>query len=171
MMKEDLLPSMVKDLEAEVMKELQGVDGVALAFDLWMSRKTEDVLSLDMHFITPAWEWKHRHVGLLSCSDSTSGPAIIGSKLSGLFKRFNLQSRIFAIVKDGGANLKTATQTLQDYHTLEEVHCCAALAMTTIWVTICMAHMVNNACNSAVLKVKNDTKFTVRCPRCLDTPL
>eukprot|EP00873_Tetraselmis_striata_P019160 jgi/Tetstr1/439424/TSEL_027858.t1 len=37
MMKEDLLPSMVKDLEAEVMKELQGVDGVALAFDLWMS--------------------------------------------------------------------------------------------------------------------------------------
>eukprot|EP00873_Tetraselmis_striata_P034305 jgi/Tetstr1/454569/TSEL_041464.t1 len=48
--------------------------GVVIAYDLWMSRKTEDNLSLDIHFIDRGWIWHHYHAGIIvSCKDSSAG--------------------------------------------------------------------------------------------------
>jgi hypothetical protein len=81
-----------------VLAVLVDVEGVTLTCDLSMSRKFEDVSSLDMHFITPNMRWVHQYVGLLSCAERSSGPTI-ARKLAPPLKRFNIQNRIFVVVK------------------------------------------------------------------------
>ena len=72
----DLLPHLRKEIANGIRKGLQSVRGVSVSFDLWMSRKTEDNLSFDIHYITEDWRWQHHHVGILSCSDSSVGADI-----------------------------------------------------------------------------------------------
>jgi len=74
---------------------------VAVLFDQWMSRKVEDNLSFDIHYITEDWSWQHNHAGILSSSDSSIG-ADIASKLQHVIEEFGLSNKIFSIVKDGG---------------------------------------------------------------------
>jgi len=71
-----LLPELKEEASNRLKGLLKGVRGVALTFDLWMSRKTEDNLSVDVHFISSDWVWHHNHIGILSSADSTSSEAI-----------------------------------------------------------------------------------------------
>eukprot|EP00873_Tetraselmis_striata_P025693 jgi/Tetstr1/445957/TSEL_033584.t1 len=36
-------------------KEIEGVHGVAIIYDMWMSRKTDDLLAICIHYITADW--------------------------------------------------------------------------------------------------------------------
>ncbi len=68
-----LLPHIRKEVANGMHRALKGVRGVAVSFDLWMSRKTEDNLSFDIHYITDDWRWQHSQVGIFSCFDSSIG--------------------------------------------------------------------------------------------------
>eukprot|EP00873_Tetraselmis_striata_P034742 jgi/Tetstr1/455006/TSEL_041864.t1 len=50
--------------------------GVAITFNMWMSRKTEDNLSLDINFMDRGWIWHHYHAGIISYKDSFAGEDI-----------------------------------------------------------------------------------------------
>ena len=52
-----LLPQLRKEVANGLHMGLKDVRGVAVSFDLWMSRKTEDNLSFDIHYITNDWRW------------------------------------------------------------------------------------------------------------------
>eukprot|EP00873_Tetraselmis_striata_P017623 jgi/Tetstr1/437887/TSEL_002840.t1 len=84
-----LLPELKEGPSNRLKGLLKGVRGVALTFDLWMSRKTEDHLSVDVHFISSDWVWHHSHIGILSCADSTSGEAI-ADKMRPVLAEFDL---------------------------------------------------------------------------------
>jgi hypothetical protein len=73
----ELLPQLRKEVAIAIHKGLKSARGVAILFDLWMSRKTEDNLSFDIHYITEDYRWQHNHVGILSCSDSSIGADIV----------------------------------------------------------------------------------------------
>ena len=152
-----VVPDAVKEAEMYVRQLLNGVLGVAVSFDLWMSNKTDDVLSLDVHFISPDWVWHHKHLGLLSCNGKTRGTDI-APKLQTMFRRFNLEGRLFAVVKDGGANLNTAATELRKLQSGE--FACVALKQKYAYFTTCIAHLINGACNSAVMFIKGH-KFQV----------
>ena len=149
----ELLPELRKEVANGIHRGLKSVKGVAVSFDLWMSRKTEDNLSFDIHYITEDWRWHHKHVGILSCSDSSVG-ADIAAKLQPAIEEFGLSNKIFSIVKDGGGNLSTASKTLTDKNMVR----CSALGRQSPYETICFAHKINNACNAAVKVAKESTK-------------
>eukprot|EP00873_Tetraselmis_striata_P017127 jgi/Tetstr1/437391/TSEL_026075.t2 len=73
---EELLPDLAEKGRRRIKEALVGVRGVAITFDLWMSRKSEDNLSVDAHFIDRNWSWRHFHIGIVSCKDSSAGEDI-----------------------------------------------------------------------------------------------
>ena len=61
------------DTEAALKALIKDVHGVAVTFDLWMSKKTDDILSLDVHFVSHDWVWHHKHLGLVAMNGQTTG--------------------------------------------------------------------------------------------------
>jgi hypothetical protein len=51
---------------------IKGVHGVSVTFVLWMSKKTDDILTLDVLFITEDSKWHHKHLGLVAMSGQTT---------------------------------------------------------------------------------------------------
>lgn len=147
------LPAFVDECTAHVTRLLGTTDGVTVTFDLWMSKKTDDILSLDAHFISDDWQWRHQHLGLVAMNGVTSG-VVIAAKLRELLDRFHLKGKLFAAVFDGGANLQTARAELSRLHHMDGVPACEALQNANMYFTSCLAHLVNGACNSAVLLVR-----------------
>lgn len=70
------MPQLLTEVNRTTFEKLSRVLGVTLAFDLWMSRKTEDVLSVEAHFITRRFEWQTVHLGLLCCDKGTAGKEV-----------------------------------------------------------------------------------------------
>lgn len=147
---EDLLPTLRQKGKDTIESLLLGVRGVAITFDLWMSRKSEDNLSMDIHFIDSTWVWRHHHIGIISCKDSSSGEDI-APRMEPALKAYGLTSRVIAVVKDGGGNLSTATRVL----VRQGLCCCTALNLIAPYITLCFAHKINGACNAAVLLAKS----------------
>jgi hypothetical protein len=119
---EDLLSTLRQKEKDTIERLLLGVRGVAITFDLWMSRKSEDNLSMDNHFIDRTWVWRHHHIGIISCKASSSSEDI-NPRMEPAMKAYGLTSRVIAVVKDGGGNLSTATRVLVK----QGMCCCAAL--------------------------------------------
>jgi hypothetical protein len=147
------LPRLWKKVANEIHTGLKSARGVAISFDLWMSRKTKNNLSFDIHYNTEDWRWQHNHVGILSCSVSSVG-IDIAAKLQPTIEEFGLSKKIFSIVKDGGGNLSTVSKSLTDKNMVR----CSALGMQSPYETIYFAHKVNNACSVTVKVAKESTK-------------
>jgi hypothetical protein len=123
---------------------------VTITFDLWTSRKSEDNLSMDIHVIDRTWVWRHHHIGIISCKDSSSGEDI-APRMEPALKAYGLTSRVIVVVKDGGGNLSTATRVL-----VRQGMCrCTALNLTAPYITLCVAHKINGAYNATVLLAKS----------------
>ena len=146
-----LLPRMVSECKNRVRESLQHVLGATVTFDLWMSKKTDDILSVDLHFVDNTWVWRHVHLGLVAMNGNTRG-VVVANKLKEVFDDFNLLGRLYAMVFDGGANLSTAKNELQRLHGAG--FCCVALERKHLCITTCLAHLINNSCNGAVLAAK-----------------
>lgn len=72
-MVDNIFPALVDDTVKHVEGLLTGVSSVTLSFDLWMSRKTDDILAVVCHFLDVNWIWRHVVLGLLNCDKGTSG--------------------------------------------------------------------------------------------------
>lgn len=165
-----LLPRMVGVCKDNLRDSLKGVLGAAVTFDLWMSKKTDDILSVDLHYIDERWMWRHVHLGLVAMNGNTKG-VVVATKLKEIFDDYNLMGRLYAMVFDGGANLSTARNELQRLHGTG--FCCNALERKNLCITNCLAHLINNSCNGAVLAAKAASykvcsMHCVFCINCLD---
>ena len=155
-----LLPRMVGECKVKVRESLANVLGAAVTFDLWMSKKTDDILSVDLHYVDESWIWRHVHLGLVAMNGQTRG-VVVANKLKEIFDDFKLMGRLYAMVFDGGANLSTARNELQRLH--GTAFCCTALERKKLCITNCLAHLINNSCNGAVLAAKA-ASYKVRQP-------
>ena len=68
-------PELEAITESHIDHLLEGVVSVSVSFDLWMSRKTEDIMAVVIHFLDKNWIWRHPTLGLLHCAKGTSGTA------------------------------------------------------------------------------------------------
>jgi hypothetical protein len=154
-----LMPKMVQECKDSLCRSLDKVQGAAVTFDLWMSKKTDDILSVDLHYICNRWTWQHKHLGLVAMNGQTKG-IVVGRKLKEIFEEYNVMGKLFAMVFDGGANLSTAKTEIIRLHS--DQFSCTALGQYKVYSTSCLAHLINNSCNGAVLAAKA-AKYQVRC--------
>ena len=59
--------------ESHIDHLLKRVSSVTVSFDLWMSRKADDIMAVVIHFLDKQWQWRHPTLGLLHCTKGTSG--------------------------------------------------------------------------------------------------
>ena len=72
------------------MERLKGAAGVIFSIDLWMSRKGEDVLSLNAHYIDKeTWHLRSEHIKLVDCKDSSTG-AFIAQQVTPILQQKNV---------------------------------------------------------------------------------
>jgi hypothetical protein len=107
-----LLPAFRKEVEEMYVEPvLKRCLSVALSFDLWMSRKCEDVFALVAHFVDPAtWEVRHLCLGMIK-ADQTDGRSLAG-QVTECLEKHELRDKVVAYVKDQGSNLNTCTDSL-----------------------------------------------------------
>ena len=70
------MPALAEEIATKCQALLKDVLGVALSFDLRMSRKTEDILAVECHFLSSTFQWHTIHLGLVSCTKGTSGSEV-----------------------------------------------------------------------------------------------
>ena len=92
----NLLPKMMSDCREVLFSTLSTVSGATVTFDLWMSKKTDNILSVDIHYICDRWTWQHKHLGLVAMSGRTRG-TVVAKKLKDTFEQFNLMGRLFDV--------------------------------------------------------------------------
>jgi len=148
---------MRKKVATQSAKSMAGAIAIVLCYDLWMSRKGEDVMSLDAHYIDEDWEPRCQHMGLVDCSQGTGGLSI-AKKTRRVLKRPGAHEKCAVVVKVGGANLETATRALRNGVDVVPPLICAPLGGARVSKSTCWAHGINGAGNAAVRTAKT-TKF------------
>ena len=141
---------------------------LAVCFDIWMSRKGQDIMSLDAHYIDKEWTGLHsQHLGLIDCSSDTSGH-VLARKTRKLLKKHGVEQKTAAMVRDGGENLRTATVALGEGVPASVTGLraspplsCTALGGAPPRMIPCFAHAINGACNGAVKAAKHYKEYRV----------
>lgn len=101
--------------ETFVQPNLKKAFVVAITFDLWMSRKTEDLFAIVVHYGDPeTWSIHHNNIGLVKV-EKTDGESL-SDDLSAVLQKYGLPAKVIASVKDQGANLKTCIDALDSIH-------------------------------------------------------
>jgi hypothetical protein len=158
------LADVVDECHKQLIEAMDGVKGVALMFDLWMSRageyqhlfsalvimvinfchcvaSGEDVLSLDVAFIDSSWNYNVWNLGLVHCKEGTTG-AQVANAIRPSLDQHNLRHRVYAYVKDQGSNLKTTAQALSASFDLTTNVCCKAIGQAKPFAGIAMCPSV-----------------------------
>ena len=108
-----LIPETIKKIDFQITeKSLDRVESVTISFDLWMSQGNEDTFDVYAHYLDDNLQPQHVHLALISCNDT------VGSALSKPLKqcldRFKITPKVIAHVSDGGSNMRTCVQALNE---------------------------------------------------------
>ena len=141
--------------------------GCAVCFDHWMSRKGQDIISLDAHFIDAEWT-RHNslHLGLIDCSEDTYG-AVLSREGKKILKKSGMADKTCAMVRDDGGNLRTTTIAFgqgvlaSGGLRASEPLSCTALGGDPPRMIPCFAHVMNGACNGAVRTTKSYSRYRI----------
>jgi hypothetical protein len=149
-LQERLLPEVVEECKEQTLKILRTMDTVAIPFDLWMSRKFEDVLELITHGIDENFDCHHLHIRLLRVID-TSG-STLSESLRNLLDKFGLTGKTLAYVKDGGASLRTFAEAV------DGIVSSFLSSAFGVFHGPCVALALSGACNAA-MKISQANDF------------
>lgn len=138
-----LIPNFTKYvLEKFVIPRLSKMSTVLISFDLWMSRGCQDIFNIIAHGLDDGFIQQVVHFRLMQCS-STSRISL-AQVLQEELGRHNLTGKVNACVKDGGSNLRTCTEALQN------IIQCMPIDLNTCFVGPCFADILSAACNKAL---------------------
>ena len=109
-MSRSLIPTEKKLVEKSVIERLTEVKAVVISYDLWTSRKIEEIFSLTAHYCTGR-ERKNTHIGIPSTTD-TDGFSLSLSVVE-VMDNFGLEANIVGITSNGGGNLRVCREALE----------------------------------------------------------
>ena len=144
-----LLPSMKERALNKVKENLQDAVSVSIQYDLWMTRKTEEIFSLN-GTVMKDWNLKVIHLGMPWCVEGTDGQQL-SSSVRDCLKVFNIQDKIVSYTSDGGSNLKACKNALD----MSVTNSMVFGPMKRVFEQDCFAHALQGACKAAVLDVKS----------------
>ena len=100
-----LIPSKASDIVTNVLELLNRVSALAISFDLWMTQKSEEIFSLDGHFVIGAIK-SHSRLGMPWSKGGTDGQSL-SIAVKSCVDKFGLQNKVLCYTLEGGGNLKT----------------------------------------------------------------
>ena len=104
--------------EKYFIERLEKVKAVIISYDLWTSRKTEEIFSLTSHYCTGT-EIKNTHIGMPSAT-ATEGFSLSLSVME-VVDNFGSEANIAGITSDGGGNLQVCRESLESKYTNDSV--------------------------------------------------
>jgi hypothetical protein len=148
--REKLLPELRRWVNEEYVKpSLSKALGVCISFDLWMSRKTEDLFAVVAHYIDPeSFDVCHSCIGLVK-STNTDASSLL-EDLRHLLSQYNLEGKLVATVKDQGANLKACIQAMETVQSQTPVEVLPSLFRR--FQLTCHAHLLSTALSKVFAK-------------------
>ncbi|GFR76802.1 zinc finger BED domain-containing protein 1 [Elysia marginata] len=107
-----IIPRLYKREEEAVKKELENTEHVALTTDEWTSRTTKGYMAVTAHFINNNMTLQSR---VLETRRITSSVTLenIKDELNHVMDSWGIQEKVFAIVTDNAANMKSAINLLK----------------------------------------------------------
>ena len=142
-MSRSLIPTKKQLVEKSVIERLTEVNAVVISYDLWMSRKTEKMLSLTAHYCTGR-ERKNTNIGMPSAT-ATDGVSLYLSVMEAV-ENFGLEAKIVGITSDGGGNLRVCRGALESKYTNDYVF----IPTKTLFTMECLANILAGACKAGV---------------------
>ena len=115
---QSLIPTEKQSVERSVIERLAKVKSVVISYDLWMSRKTEEIFSLTAHSCTDP-ERKNTKIGM-PCTTSTDGVSLSLSTME-VVEKLSLEKKIEGITSGGGGNIPVCREALESKYTNDSV--------------------------------------------------
>ncbi|GMH40414.1 hypothetical protein BSKO_08318 [Bryopsis sp. KO-2023] len=148
---------LLKELRQKVDREhvapiLKVAGSISLTFDLWMSRKTEDLFAMIAHWIGDDWAVYHRCLGLVK-ANHTDGSSL-SNELHALLVKYNIANRVLGSTKDQGSNMQSCIKALDDIQQKSgSVHIVDSLpSLLNRFDGTCYAHLISTALSKVFTK-------------------
>jgi hypothetical protein len=127
-------------MERYVYPLINSCETVSVTFDLWMSRAIYDTFAAVVNFVDKSWVPQHVTMGLFDAS-KTSGVAL-AEIVKPLLRKFKLESKVIAYLKDEGSNLRSLEKALIDSIS------CTVIGLKDPYAGVCFGHLMSKACHS-----------------------
>ena len=114
---QSLIPTKKKLVEESVIERLAEIKAVVISYNLWISRKTEEIFSLTAHYCI-GQERKSTHIGMPSTT-ATDGVSLSLSVME-VVGNFGPEENIVGITS-GGGNLRVCSEALESKYTNDSV--------------------------------------------------
>jgi hypothetical protein len=147
----NLIPKKTEVIVKHVQDMLTHVPAVSLSYDLWMTRRAEEIFSLDGHYITGAAKI-HTHLNMPWTKGGTDGQSLSVAKKS-CIDNFHLRSKVISYTSDGGGILKTCKDYLNERVRNDAIF----NPGKPIFEQSCLAHALSGACKKAVIDAQTGT--------------
>ena len=147
----NLIPKKTAEIVKNVQDMLTHVPAVSLSYDLWMTRRAEEIFSLDGHYITGAAK-THTHLGMPWAKGGTDGQSL-SVAVKSCIDKFHLRSKVISYTSDGGGNLKTCKDYLNEMVSNDAIF----NPSKPIFEQSCLAHALSGACKKAVIDARTGT--------------
>ena len=103
---QSLIPTETQLVERSMIGSLKKVNAVVIIYNLCISCKTEEILSLTAHYCTGP-DRNNTHTGMLSTTDA--GGVYLSKSIMDVVENFGLEKKIVGVNSDGGGNLRVCS--------------------------------------------------------------
>lgn len=145
-----LIPAMNLEVALDVKDQMNAVTASCLSYDLWMTRKNEEIFSLVSHHTLSSLK-RHVHLGMPWSKSGTDGQSLsiaVGSCIS----NYGLNKKVIGYCSDGGRNLKTCKDELDKTVNNGDVFS----PPKPLFEQDCFAHVLSGGCKAAVINGSSD---------------
>ena len=109
-----LIPTKKQLVEKSFIERLAKVKAAVISYDLWISRKTDEIFLLTAHYCTGR-ERENTNIGMTSTT-ATDGVSLSLSVME-VVENFGLEEKIVGITIDGGGTLWVCREALESKYT------------------------------------------------------
>ncbi|PIC32209.1 hypothetical protein B9Z55_012626 [Caenorhabditis nigoni] len=107
------IPEIHKELSVKLSNELKEAEDITLGFDLWSDDSLkQEVVGVIAYFLKNR-KIEYRVIGSIDCKDMTHSGENIGERVKGLLKKYNIEDKVRAIVRDGASNVVKTCRLLE----------------------------------------------------------
>ncbi|KAJ8879898.1 hypothetical protein PR048_020518 [Dryococelus australis] len=144
-----LIPDMYEEAEAKVSEILNSAEEMCITLDLWTSVGNSDYISITAHFHDRNFEKHYVFLEMMPCDTHSS--QLIFENLKAAFAKWNISTKVKAVVTNSTANMAEAVAKLDVLH----VGCSAHLIQLVSLIIVVDQAILNHPNVRKLLRIAN----------------